>query len=193
VQSKRWSKLQNQRFAQGLIVDKKISIARLGRTVGLKGEMKLHNLSDFPEQFRKGAIFPTDKGALEIERYDSKRGIVKFKGIDSIEDAKPFVNSYLYSDTKTTKENIPLKEGEYFWFDLFGLDVYEDGQRLGEVKDIHRYSGGDYLEIATDEALVAKGLPKTFLIPFLEPFIENVDISQKRISVKSGKDLLEAS
>ena len=193
MQSKRWSELQNQRFAQGLIVNKKLSVARLGRTVGLKGEMKLHNLSDFPEQFRKGAIFQTDKGLLEIERYDAKRGIVKFKGIDSIEKAKPFVNSYLYSDTKTTKENIPLKEGEYFWFDLFGLDVYEDGQRLGEVKDIHRYSGGDYLEIATDEALVAKGLPKTFLIPFLEPFIENVDISQKKISVKSGKDLLEAS
>lgn len=172
---------------------KKLSVARLGRSVGLKGEMKLHELTDFPEQFKKGASFQTDRGELKIESYNPKRGTVKFEGIDSPEEAKRYTNAYLYSDEERTKQEVELGEGEYFWFDIIGSEVYEEDKRLGKVKDIQRLPSCDYLEILTDEALIQEGLPKSFLLPFQDPFIKEVDTAKKRIEVQGATDILEAS
>ncbi len=172
---------------------KKLAVARLGRSVGLRGDMKLHNLSDFPEQFVKGATFQSDRGELEIEHYNPQRGTVKFKGIDSPEEAKKLTNVYLYSSEEETKKHIALEEGEYFWFDILGCRVYEEGKPLGEVKDIARYPAADYLVIATDKALIEQGKPKRFLVPFLDRFVEDVDIEAKRIELRGAQDILDAS
>lgn len=172
---------------------KKLSVARLGRSVGLKGEMKLHELTDFPEQFKKGAVFHTDRGELTIQSYNPKRGTVKFEGIDSPEEAKRYTNAYLYSDEERTKRELQLGEGEYFWFDIIGNDIYEEGERLGKVRDIQRLPSCDYLDIATDETLIQEGLSKSFLLPFQDPFIKEVDTTDKRIEVQGAKDILEAS
>mgnify|MGYP003325207756 CR=1 FL=1 len=47
-----------------------LEVAKLGRTVGLKGALKLHNLSDFESQFKKGAKFFTKDGGLSPEDID---------------------------------------------------------------------------------------------------------------------------
>jgi len=172
---------------------KKLAVARLGRSVGLRGEMKLHDLSDFPQQFVEGAIFQSDRGELEIERYNPRRGTIKFKGVDTPEDAKRLTNAYLYSTQEQTKEQIELGEGEYFWFDILGSDVYESGELLGKVEDIQRFPAADYLLIKTDKRLTDRGMPKSFMIPFLDRFIQEVDTERKRIDVVGGKEILEAS
>ncbi len=171
---------------------KKIAVARLGRTVGLRGDMRFFDLSDFPEQFFKGAKFESDRGVLEIEYINPKRGTVKFKGFDTPEDAKRLTNAYLYSDEESTRQNIELGEDEYFWFDIIGCDIFENGELLGRVKDIQRLPSADYLLVETNEEL-AKEMPKSFLLPYQDQFIENVDIKQKRIEVKGARDILEAS
>ncbi len=172
---------------------KKLSVARLGRSVGLKGEMKLHSLTDFPEQFKKGATFQSDRGELTIESYNPERGSVKFEGINTPEEAKRYTNAYLYSDEESSRENIELKDNEYFWFDILGCDVYEGDTRLGRVKEIHRLPSCDYIEIATDKALVEKEKAKSFLLPFLDRFIQSVDTEAKQIDVKGAMDILESS
>ena len=171
---------------------KKLAVARLGRTVGLRGDMRFFDLSDFPEQFRVGAKFLSDRGELEIEHINPKRGTIKFKGYNTPEDAKKLTNAYLYSDEETTRQNMELGEDEYFWFDIIGCDIFEDGQLLGKVTDIQRLPSADYLLVKTADEL-AKDLPKSFLIPYQDEFIENVDIKKKRIDTKGAKAILEAS
>jgi 16S rRNA processing protein RimM len=171
----------------------RLSVARVGRSVGVKGEMKLNILSDFPQQFKRGATFSTDKGDLTIESYNPKRGTVKFAGIDSLEDAKKYTNAYLYSTQEATKESIKLDDGEFFWFDIIGSDVFENGEYLGRVKDIARLPSCDYLEIETSKKLIEKGFSKKFLIPFLDKFVTDVDVDGKKIILNGAKDILNAS
>ena len=66
-----------------------VYVAKIGKTVGLKGQLKLHIDSDFPEQFKKNLILYTDKNQkLVIESYNATSKAVKFIGIDTIEAAK---------------------------------------------------------------------------------------------------------
>jgi 16S rRNA processing protein RimM len=169
----------------------KIPIAKIGKTYGLKGWQKIHLLTDFPEQFKPGTSFESDKTTLIIEKLDLKRGLVKFKGVDTPEDAKKLTNRMLYTTEKATKENIKLKKDEYFWFDIIGCDVYENGELLGRVKEIERANETDYLVINTDEAFTEKGYPKRFLIDFKRN-VKDVDVENKKIEATGAKELLDS-
>lgn len=171
----------------------KVDVAKLGRAVGLKGEMKIHLLSDFPEQFKKGARFRAADNDFIVEYYDAKRGVIKFLGINTPEDAKKFTNMIISTTIEETKKSCQLNEGEYFWFDIIGCEIEEDGEKLGIVKDIYRYPSSDYLFVLTDEKLLKKGKPKNFLLPFIEKFIKDVDIDKKKIIADGAKDILDAS
>ena len=72
-------------------------------------------------------------------------------------------------------------------------EIYEEDLLLGKIIDIHRYPISDYFEITTSKNLVDENLPKTFLIPYEEKYILNVDIKNKKINVKDAKAILENS
>ena len=169
----------------------KVNVAKLGRAVGLKGEMKIYLLSDFPEQLKKGAKFSINDKELVVEYFDLKRDVIKFVGINTPEEAKKLTNKILTTTIEETKNSCELKENEYFWFDVIGCEVFEDGKKLGIIKDIYRYPQSDYLFILTNKDL--KERPKSFLIPFIDKFIKDVDIEAKKIEVVGGQDILDAS
>ena len=171
-------------------MNNKIPIAKIGKTYGTKGWQKIHLLTDFPEQFKKDATFESDKTTLTIENIDLKKGIVKFKDINSPEEAKKLTNRTLYTTKEKTKEEIKLKENEYFWFDIIGCDVYEEDELLGKVKEIQRINDSDYLLIKTNKNLNPK-YPKRFLIDFKRN-VKEVDIKNKKIFTQKAKELLES-
>jgi len=171
-------------------MNKKIPIAKIGKSHGIKGWQKIHLLTDFPEQFKPGTTFSSDKIDLTIDKIDLKKGLVKFKGIDTPEDAKKLTNRMLYTTEEETKENIKLKKNEYFWFEIIGSDVYENGKLLGKVKDIER-ADVDYLVINTDDKLIKKAYPKRFLIDF-KRHVKDVDVENKKIEANGAIEILES-
>jgi 16S rRNA processing protein RimM len=171
-----------------------LHVATLGRTVGLKGDMKLHIDSDFPEQFAAGAEFLLEGGrSVRLSHVNMERGTVRLEGCDTPEDAKRYTNAKLYTTYEATREQCKLEEGQYFWFDIIGCEVVEDGRELGTVKEIERIGAVNYLSVKTDALLVAQGESKNFLIPYHPPFIVSTDIGAKTIEVQGGPDLLQAS
>ncbi len=176
-------------------MDEKVYIAKIGKTVGLKGQLKLHIDTDFPEQFKKNIIFITNKNiSLTIENFNIKNNIIKFIGIDTIDDAKRLINQQLFSSIEDTKNNCKLDKNQYFWFDLEDCNIIENGIALGKIVDIHRYPSSDYFEIKTDSLLVEnKKLATTFLLPYTPEYILDVNIQEKTIIVKDALDILEAS
>ena len=174
--------------------DNKVYIAKLGKTVGLAGLLKVYIESDFPEQFKKGGSFVTNKNkTLIIENYNQNNQTVKFKDINSIDDAKKIVNQLLYTSTEQTRETCNLKDKEFFWFDIIGCEIIDDEKSLGIIKEIHRYPPSDYLEITTEDSLVKEGLPNTFLIPYLDLYIKKVEVENKKVLTSDCLSILENS
>jgi len=171
-----------------------LHVATLGKTVGIKGDMKFHIKSDFPEQFKKGATFFIDKkNRLTLSDVNLNRGLVKINNISNPEDVKKFINVKLYSSYEDTRENCHLDKGQFFWFDIEDCKVFENDICLGKVQEVLRMTLSDYLSIVTDENLVKKGFSKSFLLPYEPKFIVDTDIEKKVIIVNDAMDILEAS
>jgi 16S rRNA processing protein RimM len=168
-------------------------IAQIGRTIGLWGDLKLNLHTDFPEQFKVGATFKTDRGELTISDVNFKRGIIRFQGHESIDSAKKLTNAKIYTDLEKTQQNCNLEEGQHFYFDIEGCVLVEDDVVIGMVDDIQRMADTDYLVVNTDKALVEAGKSKSFLLPYIERYIIKADIENKKIYTKDAKDILEAS
>jgi 16S rRNA processing protein RimM len=168
-------------------------IAQIGRTIGLWGDLKFHLHTDFPEQFKIGNTYPSSRGDLTIADINFTRGIVKFRGHESIDSAKKLTNTKLFANEEQTKENCDLKKGQHFWFDIIGCTVKQDELVLGTVKDIQRMGDTDYLAIDTDAKLVEAEHAKNFLLPYIERYIIKTDIEEKIVYTKDTKDILEAS
>ena len=174
--------------------NKLLHIATIGKTVGIKGDMKLHIKCDFPEQFVNGASFLINqKDRITLSEVNLDRGLVRINNISNPEDVKKFTNAKLFTTYEDTIKNCHLDKGEFFWFDLEDCEVYEEGKRLGIVKEIERLNITNYLSIITDESLIKNGLAKSLLVPFIEPFKVDVDINNKRITLSGAMDILEAS
>lgn len=172
----------------------KIYVAKLGRSIGLNGAMKIFIDSDFPEQFKKGTILSTDrKQQLTIKSFNAKNDSIQFEEIASLEEAKKLTNRHLFVTIEQTKEQCDLEENQYFWFDLIDCELYENDEKLGIVADIQRLPLADYLLIQTSQELIEKDYSKQFLIPYQETYIKEVFLEQKKILVINCKDILEAS
>lgn len=173
----------------GLVV-----VAQIGKTVGLKGEMKLHHKSDFIEQFKKSAKFYLDDGTfLNVSNYNNSRELITFKDFDTVEKAQTLVNKFLYSTIEDSRKNCNLGDEEFFWFDVIGLEVIENDVVLGTVVNIDEIAGINYFLITTHESLVEKGMPKSFLLPYIDKFVIKCDIQSKQIYTNGAFDILEAS
>jgi len=172
-----------------------IEVAQIGRLVGLKGELKLHLQCDFPEQFKKGKVFTTQKGEkLEVFSFNLSRELISFVGYQNREDAAKLVNTFLLTTQENSITECALKEGEFFWFDLIDANVIdEDGAVLGVVDEIERIAVTDYLVVKTNELFVKKGLAKTFYLPYIDRYIIAFDKTKKEVLSKDALGILENS
>lgn len=113
---------------------------------------------------------------LEIEevKYQKNMVLVKFKGIETVEEAQKLRNCYVEIDRK---DAIPLDEDTYFIADLIGLEVYSDeGNLLGKVDDIFN-TGSNDIYVVKDE------IGKQILLPAIKDVIKDVNITEKKITV----------
>jgi len=102
-----------------------LHIATLGKSVGLKGFMKLHVISDFPELFDTGKSFMlSDNQNITIEAID--KNLVKLQGVNSLQETKRFINKKLFMSYEQTREHCLLQKDQYFYFDIIGSRILEN-------------------------------------------------------------------
>lgn len=165
-----------------------VAIARIARPHGLRGEVSADVLTDFPERFDGlenviAVLSGDERRELKIERFrfQNERVLLKFFGIDRIEDTESLKNAEI---CVTENEAVELDEGEFFVWELAGCVVETvDGETVGTVRELMRTGG--------TEVLVIDGADKEYLIPFAESICTEVDIEKKRIVIDPPDGLLE--
>ncbi|TKX30526.1 ribosome maturation factor RimM [Campylobacter aviculae] len=159
-----------------------IQVARLGKTIGLKGYIKLHNLSDFTSQFKKGTSFFIENGQKKIiiKSYNHANSSVLFEEYENVEKSKELVNTILYQSIEITRKTCKLQKDEFFYFDILKCQVFYENQNLGKVSNILEVGSTFLFEIQTSENF-AKKFAKIFFIPYIDKFIDNIDIEKKSI------------
>lgn len=149
-------------------------------THGIRGEVKVFPTTDDINRFKtlKQVILDTGKEYVDLEiegvKYFKQYAILKFKGIDNINE----IEKYKGKDLLVTRENaVELKEDEYFIYDLLGSKVIsDDGNELGELTEILTTAANDVYVVKTKEG-------KEILIPSIKECILDIDLENKEIKV----------
>ncbi|MFN7927555.1 MAG: ribosome maturation factor RimM [Blastocatellia bacterium] len=165
-----------------------ISIARIARPQGVRGEVIADILTDFPERFanleevtatRGGKIIAT----LQLENFWFHKGrvVLKFTGYDDANRAEELRDISLVIPPEDLVE---LEEDEYFLFDLEGCEVVTTaGEALGMVNKVEDYGAAPLLVIHRQG--------KEVLIPLTRDICPEVDTDHKRIVVNPPDGLLD--
>lgn len=167
-----------------------VLVARLGKTIGLRGCIRLHNLSDFPSQFKKGVSFFCAGKQLVIKAYNPSNRSILFEGYESVEKACELTNLELYQSMERTRKLCKLKKDEFFYFDILGCGLRIPERTLGFVRGIVETGGGYLFEVETDEALKNAGLPKIFFVPYADRFVSSIDTQKREILCKNEAYLI---
>ena len=164
-----------------------LEIGQIVNTFGIKGLVKVKPYTDDINRFDnlKNVYVETNKSKKQYEieevKYHKDMVLIKFKGIDKIEDAEMLRNAYLKVDRKDEPE---LQEGTYYIVDLLGLEVYSDeGNLLGKVDDI--FNNG-----STDIYVIKDELGKQLLLPAISDVIKQINLKEKKIVVHIINGLL---
>lgn len=166
-----------------------LKVGIIASTHGVKGEVKVYPTTDDVNRFKKLKQVLMDNGkemiSLEIEgvKFFKQMVILKFKGIDNLDDVVKFKQKDLYI---LRKDAVKLKADEYFIADLIGMDVYdEQGSKLGELTDVMTTGANDVYIVQMQE------YEKELLIPAIKECILNIDVEQKKMIVHIMEGLLD--
>ena len=165
-----------------------ITIGKVLKPHGVKGEIKIEPLTDYPERFRDlRRLFLTSphgqskECAVRSARYAGVNPLLLLEGYDTPEKVRTIAAWLLQIPEE---EAVPLPEGRYYWFELMGMDVVtEAGEKLGRIVDI--------FETGSNDVYVVKSGKKEIYLPALKQVIRQVDRAAKRMVIHVVDGLLE--
>ena len=164
-----------------------VTIAKVTKTQGRKGEVAAALLTDFPERFtdriRLFALNPRDqRSELELEDHWFHKGgvVLKFLGVDSIGQAEALIGCEIQIPQA---ERAVLQDDSVWVSDLVGCMVSDSGREIGRIEDV-RFGTGEA------PLLVIRG-EKEYLVPFAAAYIEKMAPEEKRLDMKLPEGMLE--
>jgi 16S rRNA processing protein RimM len=155
------------------------SIGKIIAPHGVRGDVRIIPLTDFPERFfaLKEVYLDASSEVAVIENVRAHQNffLIKFKGCNTMDEAEILRGKLL----KVHREDlVPLPQGHYYIFDIIGLSVFtETGEFLGEVTDV--------LETGSNDVYTVEQKGKTpLLLPALKEVVKKIDLENKRMIVR---------
>ena len=166
-----------------------ISVGKILNFHGIQGEAKVgfsKNQQDFFLSLENVFVkVDNDYKKLKItrSRLNKTFAIVKFEGINSINDLILLKGCLLFVEEETIREN--LEEDEFLIDELVGLDVFDvEGGKLGFVVGVSNNGATDLLSVKTKTK-------KVCLIPFVKAIVVDVSLKDKKVVINNLEGLLE--
>ena len=161
-------------------MEKQLQVGVISSTHGVRGEVKVFPTTDDVTRFRqlKKVYLDTGREMLPLEiqnvKFFKQFAILKFKGIDNINDIEKYRGKSLMIDRE---DAVDLDEDEYFIADMIGMKVYtEDGSEFGTLKDV--------METGANDVYIIDSLEHgEVLIPAIRECILDVDMEEERMTI----------
>ena len=168
-----------------------MTLARVVKTQGRRGEVAAEIHSDVPDRFAPGmklSALTATRRELEIEDLWPHKGLVifKFAGVDSISDAEKLLGAELQVPRA---ERASLEPGWTYVSDLVGCTLFDRDRELGRIEDVQFGAGEAPLLV------VKRGqeFPRhtNFEIPFAEAYLEGVNAARREVRMNLPEGMLE--
>lgn len=168
-------------------MEKQLQVGVISSTHGVRGEVKVFPTTDNASRFKhlKKVYLDTGREQIPLEiqnvKFFKQFAILKFKGIDNINDIEKYKGKSLLIDREDAVE---LDEDEYYIADMIGMEVYtEDGCLFGTLKDVMETGANDvYIVDSKDNGEV--------LIPAIRDCILDVDVEKNRMMIHLMEGLI---
>jgi 16S rRNA processing protein RimM len=159
-----------------------ITIGQILAPWGIEGKLKVEVVTDFPERFTPQSRVYIYRQPATIESTEWRKGkvIIKLNTVNSVEAAQKLQgqpieipHSQLY----------PLPEGQYYYFQLIGLEVWTTrGELLGNIAEI--------LTAESNDNYVVRRAGGEILIPAIEDVVKSVDLDKGHMVIAPIEGLL---
>ena len=157
----------------------KIIIAKVNRPHGVRGELRITSESDFiKERFVPGKTLyfsldgKTESFVLKSIRKHSQAYLITLEGIENMNEVEHLRHAEILIDYDELHD---LPEGQYYFVDLIGLDVFVDDQKIGVLKEMFETPAHPIMKVETEE--------RDIMIPYVDRFVLDVDLERNRIDV----------
>lgn len=165
---------------------KYLNVGKIVTTHGIKGEVKVKVETDDDSRFGKNnkLYVGTDEkhisGEIIIDnaRYQKDMILLSFNNIKNINDVLKYVGLSLFVDIDEVRV-----DGEIYYDDLIDCKIIVEGKEVGIVIDVMEVPQGEILRVKKKDGKIA-------LIPYVDEFIESVDINKKEIIINPIEGLL---
>ena len=168
----------------------RLKVGKIVNTHSLKGEIKVISSTDFEEErFKKGSKLLITRGnqlirEVVVQSYRNHKNflLIKFEGIDSVEEAEKLKNLQIKIDSDEVGE---LEENEFYFHQIIGCEVFDENDKnLGEIIDILTPGANDVWVIKGENG-------KEILIPYIEDVVKKIDITSKKVNIEVMEGLID--
>ena len=153
---------------------KYINIGKIVNTHALKGEVRIISNFEYKDRvFKSGNKVYIgqfkDEEVIESYRRHKQFDMVKFVGINYINDVLKYKGSSIYVD----EELLKLKDDELLESEILEMDIYNNETRIGRVSEYRNDNGNKIIRV-NDK-----------FIPFNKDFITKID-KDKKVIIMNG-------
>jgi 16S rRNA processing protein RimM len=168
-----------------------ITVGRVLRPQGVRGEVVVEVLSDVPDRFAPGSrLTGTREGkpGITVEvaasRPHKSGAVVRFAGSEDRDQAEELRGLWL----EIPRSQVPPAEpGTYYQYELVGCLCRVSGEELGRVAEVVEDGGGLLLIIEGESEGERRRIP----VPFVREFLREVDVAGARIDLELPPGLIE--
>lgn len=166
-----------------------VSVGKILNFHGIKGEAKVgysKNQQDFLASLSHVFVKQNnDYVCLDIQnvRFHKNVAIIKFEGINSIDQLLEYKGAFLYVEESTIRE--ALEEDEFLIDELVSMEVFDtEGKKLGFVVGVSNNGASDLLSVKTNSK-------KIVLVPFVKAIVTDVLLKERKVVINNIEGLLE--
>ena len=165
-----------------------IVIGVIERAHGVRGELKVKPITDFPSRFKQLKTILIECSGSPDKKFEISHATLKgqsvyllLEGIESREQARALRGGYL----KIPREQVlPLADDEFYHFEVIGFEIITNtGQKLGLVEEVMSFPAND--------VLLVKNPQREYLIPVIKSVVKKIDRAAGQITIEVIDGLLD--